>query len=224
MPRDEGDPGSLPGIREDDLRREALRLCDRYIDEVVLAFGLCPWAEPSLRAGTVARHVLTGPRPVPADCLPVIDEWEAGPAGGAGPVGGKSAAVAVGLLVIPRFTGSRAAFDTFAEGVRRADRSRRAAGAAPPFLVAAFHPVGASRFAGPHQLVSFLRRSPDPLLQLVRADLLDGVRAASVDVSGEIAARNHAAITATPEVAARFAAVIRALHADRADSYATLGL
>jgi hypothetical protein len=204
------DEGEVP------LRREALRLCDRYIDEVVLAFGLCPWAAPSLRAGTVAREALTNAAPVPTDCLAIVDRWEA--VGGAPPV-------AVALLVIPRFAGSRAAFDAFAEGVRRADRARRPAGAAPPFVIAAFHPAGPGQFAGPHQLVSFLRRSPDPLLQLVRAELLAGVKAAGSggDVSNDVALRNHATLTTTGQTA-RFEAVIRALRADRDETYARLGI
>lgn len=215
MPREA--TGGDGAAREAVLRREALRLCDRYIQEVVLAFGLCPWAEPSLRTGTVATQVLTRAEPTPSDCLPLIDEWAArdGREG--------SAEVAVGLLVIPRFTGHRAAFDAFAEGVRRADRARRAVGAARPFVMAAFHPEGPSRFAGPHQLVSFLRRSPDPLLQLVRAELLDRVRSAAADVSDGIAARNHGALT-MPGETARFEATIRALRADRDDSYARIGV
>ncbi|HEY4183971.1 MAG TPA: DUF1415 family protein [Polyangia bacterium] len=196
------------------MRREALRLCDRYIDEVVLAFGLCPWASPSLRAGSVAREAVTRAAPVPADCLAAIDEWEAA-----------EPAIAVGLLVIPRFAGGRAAFDTFAEGVRRADRARRGAGAEAAFVVAAFHPAGPSQFVGPHQAVSFLRRSPDPMLQLVRAELLAGVKAAGAgdDVSTGVATRNHATLMAEG-AKERFEVVIRALRADRDEAYARLGL
>lgn len=217
MPGGAADSGRIGAGPEDGLRREALRLCDRYIAEVVLAFDLCPWAESSLRAGTVARHVVTGAEPTPTDCLPVMEEW----AGADGREGRTE--VAVALLVIPRFAGSRAAFDRFAEGVRRADRARRAADAAPPFVMAAFHPAGASEFTGPAQLVSFLRRSPDPLLQLVRADALARVKSAAASVSDGIAARNHAAL-APPGVTARFEATIRALRADRDESYRRIGV
>jgi len=186
-----------------------LRLCDRYVEEVVVGFGLCPWAAPVVRAGRVARYVVTEAAPAPAACLPVIDAWE---------VDGR---VTIGLLVLPRFAGTRGAFDRFAEEVRRADRARRAG--APPFVVAAFHPEGLTAFAGPPQLVSFLRRTPDPMLQFVRADLLAGVLAAGPDVSGQVAAHNHATLTG-PGQTARFDAVIRALRADRDATYARLGL
>jgi hypothetical protein len=196
------------------LQREALRVCDRYVTEVVLAFGLCPWAEAVLRDGTLARHVLEDGRAVPADVLPIIDQWTGGGAGAGDEV------VEVGFVILPRYSGSRGAFDSFAEGVRRADRARRTSGAAVPFVIAAFHPQGADQFVGPHQLVSFLRRSPDPLLQLVRVDRLDRVKSLSPDVSNQIAERNHAAMTAGE--AERFNAAIRAIRADRDEAYARL--
>ena len=194
---------------DEELRREALRLCDRYVEEVVVGFGLCPWAVPALRGGRVARGAVTDRVPAPEVCLPFIDEWEVG------------SRVSIGLLVLPRFTGTRGAFDGFAEKVRRADRARRAG--EPPFMVAAFHPDGLAAFSGPHQLVSWLRRTPDPLLQFVRADALGAVKAAGADVSGDVATRNHAALTA-PGQSERFEAVIRALRADRDATYARLGL
>lgn len=190
--------------------REALRLCDRYVREVVLPFGLCPWAEGVLRAGTLARHVLPGRSPTPADCLPIVDAWS-------------SSAVEVGFIVLPLRAGGPGSFDSFAEAVRRADRARRPRDQPPPFVVAAFHPDGAETFSGPHQLVSFLRRTPDPLLQLVRAELLDRVRTASSGVSEQIAERNFAALR-EPAAAARFDAIVRELRADRDRAYARLGV
>ena len=174
-----------------------------------MGFGLCPWAVPALRAGRVARGVLTDVAPAPEDCLPIIDGWEATPR------------VSIGLLVLPRFAGTRGAFDGFAEKIRRQDRARRSD--EPAFMVAAFHPQGLAAFAGPHQLVSFLRRSPDPLLQFVRADALAAVKGGGGDVSGDVAAHNHAALTA-PGQTERFQAVIHALRADRDATYARLGL
>jgi len=211
------------------LKAEALRLGDRYLNEAVLAFGLCPWAEPSLRAGKVGRHVLTQAAPAPTACLPVIDAWAAEPS--PAPVVASAIATAptsaplaveVGLLILPCYAGGRASFDAFAERVRRADRARLPAGAAPVFMLAAFHPDGADRFVGPHQLVSFLRRSPDPLLQFVRADLLDRVKTAQPTVSDGIAERNHAALVGAE--ALRFDGIVRAIRADRDASYARLGL
>ena len=175
----------------------------------MLAFGLCPWAEGVLRAGGLARRVLPGRDAAPADCLPIIDEWSQG------------GAVDIGFIILPLRTGSSGSFDSFAEAVRRADRARRPRERPSPFVIAAFHPEGAVRFEGPHQLVSFLRRTPDPLLQLVRADLLDRVHTAAPGVSEQIAARNFATLR-DPAATARFDAVVRDLRADRDRTYAAI--
>jgi len=187
--------------------REALRLNDRYVREVVLQFGLCPWADGVLREGELARRVLPGRDPAPADCLPIIDDW------------GQGAPVDIGFIILPLRGGSSGSFDSFAEAVRRADRARRTRERPSPFVIAAFHPEGAQRFEGPHQLVSFVRRTPDPLLQLVRAELLDRVQTAAPGVSEQIAARNFATLR-DPVVTARFDAVVRDIRADRDRTYA----
>jgi hypothetical protein len=218
--------------REQALVAEALRLCDRYLNEIVLAFGLCPWAEAVVRSGALGRWVLPAADPSPRDCLAAIDAWtttagdlaEAGHPGEAGPRAGASRPpVEVGFVLLPRHTGSRGAFDSFAEAVRRADRARRTPDEAVPFLIAAFHPKGARTFTGPPQLVSFLRRTPDPTLQLVRADLLDRVKTVAPGVSDQIAARNFATLGDAAS-AARFEAVVRLIRADRDAAYARLGL
>ena len=80
-----------------------------------------------------------------------------------------------------------------------ADRARRAPNATPPFLLAAFHPgsgESAAEARNPGALVSFLRRTPDPTLQLVRASLLDGLAHEGRDLSGEIGRANFAAVSA----------------------------
>ena len=206
--------------------REALRLCDRYVREVVLAFDLCPWAEGVLRAGGLARRVLPGRQPTPVECLPIIDEWSRGApaASGDGSAAGGAgrAAIDIGFIIFPLRAGSPGSFDSFAEAVRRADRARRAREQPPPFVIAAFHPEGAPRFDGPHQLVSVVRRTPDPLLQLVRADLLERVKTAAPGVSEQIGERNFATLR-DPASTARFDAVVRDIRADRDRAYAALG-
>ena len=68
--------------------------------------------------------------------------------------------------------------------------------------------------------MSFIRRTPDPMLQLVRASLLDRLAPAGRDLSGEIARANFAAVNArTP---AALDALIREIRADRDASYARL--
>src|SRR4029077_16934252 len=94
----------------------------------------------------------------------------------------------------------------------------RVAAAIPTAGVADFHPDAPLDLATPARLVPFLRRAPDPLLQLVPLALLDAVRApppvadlvrqaqilgcraepARGDIADRIAGANHARISADP--------------------------
>ena len=203
---------------------EALRVNARYLEEVVIGWGLCPWAAQAWRGGAVARRVLVAPVPAQAaeidGVLAFIDEIAPNPG------------VSIGLVIFPRATLTEAAWGTFAERVRRADRARRAPGESAPFLLAAFHPKNGKsgengesatavvNVANSGALVSFIRRTPDPMLQLVRASLLDRLASAGRDLSGEIARANLAAVNArTP---AALDALIAEIRSDRDASYARL--
>jgi hypothetical protein len=192
---------------------EALRLNARYVEEVVIGWGLCPWAAQAWREGAVARRVLTEATPDPNAVLAFVDEIAPRPE------------TSIGLLIFPRVTLDEAAFGAFAERVRRADRARRPPGDAAPFLLAAFHPAtearaGAATAASPAALVSYLRRTPDPMLQLVRASLLENLSRDGRDLSGEIARANFATVGArTP---AALDAAVRDIRRDRDAAYARL--
>jgi hypothetical protein len=109
--------------------------------------------------------------------------------------------------------------------------------------VADFHPDAVLDLSTPARLVPFLRRSPDPLLQLVPLSLLNTVRASPPppdrarqaqllatggaaspprpDVADRIAAANHA--TVQRDVSA-ISAALDAIAADRAAAYARAGI
>lgn len=158
----------------------ALRANARYVEEVVIGWNLCPWAGAAWRSGEVARRVLPDD---PLDVAPVltfIDDLCADPA------------LAIGLAIFARASVTAAGFGTFAERVRRADRARRSTDEPAPFMLAAFHPdlpVGPD-FKGAGELVSFIRRAPDPTLQLVRASRLGALSRDGRDLSAEIARDN----------------------------------
>ncbi|HVU51218.1 MAG TPA: DUF1415 family protein [Polyangia bacterium] len=194
------------------LEAEALRLNTRYVNEVVLAWDLCPWAEKAFTSGQVRQRVLLAEAPAPEDVLPLLDECDAAPQ------------IAIGLLIFPRLAMRAAAFDAFAERVRRADHARRPDAAtsppAPSFLIAAFHPDAPRTFGTPPQLVSFVRRTPDPTLQLVRAAVLRRATGEGPRVSDDVTRRNFEAVSARG--AAALDAVLRDLRRDRDESYARL--
>ncbi|HTB61308.1 MAG TPA: DUF1415 family protein [Polyangia bacterium] len=213
---------------ESPLVAETLRLNARYVEEVVIGWGLCPWAAQAWRDGGVARRVLAEPAAAQASeisgVLAFIDEIAARPA------------ISIGLAIFPHATLTEAAWGAFAERVRRADQARRAPQEEAPFLLAAFHPgnpapartgtapldAGAVAVANAGALVSFIRRTPDPMLQLVRASLIDGLARGGRDLSGEIARANFATVNA--RTTAALDALVGEIRGDRNATYARLGL
>jgi hypothetical protein len=198
---------------------EVLRILDRYLVEVVERYELCPWARGARLGGEVAADVLWG--------APTEDAW----------VQAAGALLArpetrVAMVVAPELAIAPAAL--------RAVRDRVAA-RLPHAGVADFHPDAALDLATPARLVPFLRRAPDPLLQLVPLALLDAVRGAPpavdrarqaqllggrgapprADAAARIAAANHA--TALRH-AAEIAAALDDIAADRAAAYARVGI
>jgi hypothetical protein len=157
---------------------EALRVNARYVEEVVIGWDLCPWAARAWRNGEVERRVLLDERPDVGAVAAAIAEL------------GPLPTCAVGLLLFPRVELEVGAWESFAERVRRTGG---------PFHVAAFHPryrpagVPAANAA---QLVSLIRRTPDPTLQLVRASAIDALARDGRDLSAEIAGANFATVSA----------------------------
>jgi hypothetical protein len=144
---------------------EAVRLYRRYEDEVVGACGLCPWAERVRQSGRVREHVfLHSDQPIEPS-LEAIDELVA-------------SEVDIALFLYPRLALGRSAFETFAARVRDADVARQSLGCVP-FVFAVFHPEATPDLKEPERLIPFLRRTPDPTIQLLRSSVLDQVRDSS---------------------------------------------
>ena len=200
------------GDEGDRLTAEALRLHDRYLEEVVLAFDLCPWAEKVIRQRRFRRAVIAAAAPEATAIAPLVDALET-PA---------PEPIDIGFAIFPALALTATAFDRFAERMRQVERARRPLAEPARFLLAAFHPFGPDDFVDPHQLVPLLRRSPDPTVQLVRATRLGEARAGGVDVSEAVARQNFATVAARGAGALR--AVLDDLRRDRDASYRRLGL
>jgi hypothetical protein len=136
----------------------ALARNDRYLREFVEALDLCPFARRCRELGRLDRRVLLGSRPLAATAE-ATRELEAGPAEG----------VEVALLIYPEFAGEVAAFEEFCAEVRSGLRH---------FHCVAFHPRLPMDLSDANRAVAFLRRTPDPTIQLVRVSTLDRVRSA----------------------------------------------
>jgi hypothetical protein len=143
---------------------ETLRLNRRYVTEIVEAFGLCPWAERARREGRVTEVVFEQTQPElfgpPLDAMRELE----------GRLG-----IEVALFIFPKIDLNRLDFEHFARRLRALDAERHEPGQIP-FAIAAFHPDAEAVLASPDRLVPFLRRTPDPTLQLVRESALSRVR------------------------------------------------
>lgn len=144
----------------DPLHTEALRLYRRYEVEIVQALALCPWAARARQDGHVTERVLADREAHAERTARVVRGL------------GEDPQVHIGLLLFPRLQVRRHDFQRFVSQVR--DEAARYGDM--PMAVAAFHPDAEPDDATPERLVPFLRRTPDPTIQLVRCTVLDRVR------------------------------------------------
>lgn len=207
---------------------EARRVHERYMVEVVEAFGLCPWARDARSKGRVNVHVtfLTTPDPIAlaaqvADCM-------------------ASEATEIGMLLCPLLALTPRAWRHVAAEIRAVEQQRNVK---QRIAIADFHPIAAADLTTAERLVPFLRRSPDLMLQIVRIDVLERVRGAHeqgtsyVDPAllGSLQLEKLASPSVTERVAQNnlrtiereahaVTAALEDIHADRNRAYAALGI
>lgn len=144
--------------------REATRLHGRYLVEVVERYGLCPWAVKARVGGRLRTTVLLQTEDGSLEpSLAALEAWV------------DDTDMEVGFLLYPRLPLGRQDFDCFTSAVRSAEIERRPLGDAP-FAMVAFHPEARAELADAERLIPFLRRTPDPCIQVVRAAVLERVR------------------------------------------------
>lgn len=136
---------------DQDLADDARAWARRYL-EVVERFDLCPWAAPARARGEVWVGACDED-----DLMEALAGFERTPT------------AIVGLCVLPRFTGGLSALRRLRTQVTDSPIGQRLA-------VAEFHPDAPLDAASPARLVPYLRRSPDPMLQVVRHETLAGFK------------------------------------------------
>lgn len=151
---------------------EVHRIHARYLEEVVEDLGLCPFARHSREQGRVHRPVFRVGEDGPDSH--VVAETISGIT-----TAHDDAEIILATFVDPggRF-GAPAAFETFVTSVRAAYDSL----AAPMYFMVAFHPrldetIDTTRPLTKDTLVPLIRRTPDPVIQCVNAQVLERARA-----------------------------------------------
>jgi hypothetical protein len=157
-------------MSDEELIREALRIYRRYATEIVEGLGLCPWAERARLEGRTREQVvlLQSPRDYEAAALEVTSELAADPM------------AEIGLVIFPELELGRLPFEQLVARIRERDAARYPLGETP-FAMAAFHPDSGADLSDAERLIPFLRRSPDPTIQLVARSVLDRVRGNSAE-------------------------------------------
>lgn len=210
------------------IEREALRVYRRYAVEIVEALGFCPYAERSRIEGHTREVVM------PDRAL------DLGSALAAVRAIASDGSLEIGLLLFPRLYATRRELALFVESLRAAHQRE------PGGLVMAmegFHPDAEPDTTTPERAVPFVRRTPDPTIQLVRHAVLDRVRRGTPQGTGffdpstmsleallsapaarpiheRIAETNHATIVRLGSDAVR--AILDDIQRDRDRSYAPL--
>jgi hypothetical protein len=157
------EPSADTASFEERLTSEALRVYRRYQMEIVEALGLCPWAvRARLDHKVVSRVILQRDASLDPSLAAISDV-------------AKNAKAEVVILIYPRFAKARSEFEQFVARLRDADAKRHPLGEIP-FVLAAFHPIASPDTADPERLVPFLRRSPDPSIQLLSSAVIERIR------------------------------------------------
>lgn len=136
--------------------REAVRLFRRYEREIVEALCFCPWAA---RART-AERVLLDVAPDEARIIEAADAIA------------DDTRVEVGFVIMPRARLGRADLMALVQSTRAARQARGEL----PMAMEGFHPDAAFEASTPARLVPFVRRTPDPTIQLTRMSVIERVK------------------------------------------------
>jgi hypothetical protein len=143
---------------------EVVRVYRRYQSEIVEACGLCPWAERARIDKKTREWVISDTdRASTESSLAAMDELF------------KEDHLEIAFLIYPNLKANRVEFERFVGRVRDADSRRHPLGKIP-FMFAAFHPEAAPDVSNPERLIPFLRRTPDPTIQLVRGSVVEKIR------------------------------------------------
>jgi len=179
----------------------ALARNDRYLAEFVESLNLCPFAKRCREDGKLHRAVLL----VEGD-LPGTAGFDAAAGALAEAIRRfelmSPESIEVGLVLLPALAPALAhevegarAFEQLVRETRERTEARHARGEAP-FHCVAFHPHFREDLTDAHRAVRFIRRSPDPTVQLVRASVLQPLRR-NGSISERIAEENFRTLNET---------------------------
>jgi len=145
------------------LEREALRLNDRYLTEVIEPHKFCPYARAARLNSRMRRYVITTSHEDRAQVLDLMAEVADDPT--------QEVVQVIFPTVELDASAWRDATRSFDEGLVK----EHGEGYANVLASAAFHPDLSFSTRSPATLVPLFRRAPDPTIQWTRLDVLDAL-------------------------------------------------
>lgn len=147
------------------LEAEAIRLYRRYAVEIVEALGFCPYAERARVEGRTRELVISAAEPTDDEVGRAVESIA------------DDLVVEIGLVIFPGLALDARALGRWVERLRKAHAARRGA---PLLAIEGFHPDAEPDTTNADRLTPFVRRTPDPTLQLTRLAVLERVRRGTV--------------------------------------------
>jgi hypothetical protein len=154
-----------------ELARSTLEVYERYAVEVVERFGFCPWARAARESGQVTlRVVFSVDRDDFSESIRHLTELHQ-----------QAPGTDIALFIYPLLDLDRLGFEDYARRLRTHTEAGlgHGLGRLDDFAMAAFHPSADADLSHPDRLVPYVRRSPDPTLQLVRKSALSSIKGLS---------------------------------------------
>ncbi len=148
----------------EDLTQATLKVYERYAVEVVERFGFCPWARAARLSGNVRIELIFSANG--DDLAESLAQLSA--------LHDRSVRADIALFIYPLLGLGRLPFEGFVRQLRSAAEAQ--APKLDAFAMAAFHPAANVDTTDPDKLVPYVRRSPDPTLQLVRKSALSAIK------------------------------------------------
>jgi len=151
----------LPRVSDEALRaleREALRLNDRYLYELVEGHAFCPFAKGGRQSGQTSRYFHYADTTDIEPLLGFMEQVASDPK------------QVVAQVIVPLIDVDPDRWIRFCDEVTAAGHARM--GGPPVLAFAALHPRLRYDPAGHFSLIPLFRRSPDPTIQWVRLDAL----------------------------------------------------
>ncbi|MBI5494216.1 MAG: DUF1415 family protein [Deltaproteobacteria bacterium] len=161
---------------------EVIARYDRFLVEFIEKLSICPWARHARLGGRLGRSVLRLTEPDVAACVAELQRLTAVP----------PEELDVAVVILPDLALGAGTFMRFVSSVR--DAFTRVSNPPAGYYLVAMHPDMHEDLTDPDRAVGFMRRTPDPSIQLSRVSVITAARGTGRNDRGETASETVARV------------------------------